>query len=699
MITNWYGEEELRSFPFFQKLSRSQEGKLRGIARRISEEFESGEIWLETPSEQKQTVTYGDYRDFDYILIWAHKRGLFYDPNYSKIIRRYLFSDRFTIKYRLLEKNALLLDLVTKEEMEQLKIMRNRTSRTNEPNLSALLAICLFAGKKLKQISDKDITSEDYSFVYELFKVSSKKGVQDYRIYLGYSNHVVKRNYRSKNLESLYEKSPTHAEIVKKYLVFLKLSGYSKSKRFNDLGNLTKFLSFLNSKGNFDFSTFEQKDFIECRIWLEENNFSENVIYSVLTTLKSFFSWGINQYKQFPKKLDMPFDAIQALGKNIEEKQEASDGRAFPIEGLAEKIALAIYAYKPQNEIEGMCRDFWLIASSCPVRFEFIRNLSVECMHPVLNDENLFALTSEYEDKAGNVYGEFPIFDNIGIEAVGRLQNRVKVKKFNKIKNPKNKLEYIHLFQLDNNPYILSEYKIRDFLHKKIVPQIPEIEDFVKENEENKKLEIGAHGFRHHIATFVQAETRDIKATQFCLGHHDEKITKFYLRSKFSRNTVLASIIDAYDKKELSGKFYLRLIDIILDNSLTEVKMFEALTSEIELSTFLKQYGRKRDMGWCMATDDCATFYRCWGCHHFLLRREEIEEAINKLANHYRNHNAMIKYSKDFSYDNPVAAASIKKIALIQKRVIDLGLDPEKIWEMVKLRIQGNDIREVLKDA
>ena len=208
-----------------------------------------------------------------------------------------------------------------------------------------------------------------------------------------------------------------------------------------------------------------------------------------------------------------------------------------------------------------------------------------------------------------------------------------------------------------------------------------------------------SHGFRHFIATKVQAETRDTKATQFVLGHHDIEMTMQYLRSRVSKNTLLYSIVDGYEKKELSGKFYLHLLDILSNDEYSNNEIFEAMTKEMELKTFLKQYGKKRDMGWCMAQEHCETYYRCWGCQHFLLRKEEIEEAIEKLAKYTINHKSLMENSKNFSYDNPIAADSIKKIALIQKRIMDLGIPSEKVWEMVKNKMQGKDIKEALKNV
>ena len=136
----------------------------------------------------------------------------------------------------------------------------------------------------------------------------------------------------------------------------------------------------------------------------------------------------------------------------------------------------------------------------------------------------------------------------------------------------------------------------------KILPRIKEIEDYKIEND-GKMFEIGAHGFRHFIATLVQAKTRNIKATQFVLGHHDEKMSMRYLRSKISRNTLLYSIVDGYEKQEVSGKYYLKIIEMWTDESIETSRIFDDLNSEMELSDFLKSTVEKEIwVGVCLKT-------------------------------------------------------------------------------------------------
>ena len=42
----------------------------------------------------------------------------------------------------------------------------------------------------------------------------------------------------------------------------------------------------------------------------------------------------------------------------------------------------------------------------------------------MLNSDSFLGITSVYRDKSGNVNAQFPLFDNVGIEAIQRLQER-----------------------------------------------------------------------------------------------------------------------------------------------------------------------------------------------------------------------------------------------------------------------------------
>ena len=76
-----------------------------------------------------------------------------------------------------------------------------------------------------------------------------------------------------------------------------------------------------------------------------------------------------------------------------------------------------------------------------------------------------------------------------------------------------------------------------------------------------------------------------------------------YLRSKISRNTLLYSIVDGYEKQEVSGKYYLKIIEMWTDESIETSRIFDDLNSEMELSDFLKSTVEKEIwVGVCLKT-------------------------------------------------------------------------------------------------
>ena len=61
-----------------------------------------------------------------------------------------------------------------------------------------------------------------------------------------------------------------------------------------------------------------------------------------------------------------------------------------------------------------------------------------------------------------------------------------------------------------------------------------------------------------------------------------------------SRVTLLYSIVDGYEKQEVSGKYYLKIIEMWTDESIETSRIFDDLNSEMELSDFLKSTVEKR---------------------------------------------------------------------------------------------------------
>lgn len=691
--TEWL---EIEDLSIVSKYGESRKQSLRGILKRLKAEYSTGGIWLKTPLEEKKhIITWGIKKDSRYILSWALESGLMQHPEYRKAIIDYFskfYNSRAVAGF--CKEFAEHYQFVTEEESEALKELRNNGK---DVFVSSFYKLCVTFGKKLKDITDKDVLESCVDWSLNTV-VTSRNTIQKARFALGYTTKK-QINYWYIKEKSPVEKMATehpHLEIpIREYNKYMIAGGYSKKTIAKKHCTLSNFLSFLNEQTDtVQLSNFQRTEFWAYYNWLSLQ-FGTSYTYTNVIDAKLFIEWGLNDYSDFPKTIDYPEGLSSKIKRALVAELENSDGRAFPIEGLAQRIIQECYSYVPETEREALCREFWLIVGSCPVRFDFVRNLELDCLKPMLNSDSFIGLTSTFRDKAGNVNAQFPLFDSVGIEAILRLQKRSHEKGFGAITNPNNKQKYVHLFHEDRVKGILPSTAIRDFLKERILPRIKEIEDYKIKND-GDMFKIGAHGFRHFIATVVQAKTRNIKATQFVLGHHDEKMTMRYLRSKISRNTLLYSIIDGYEKQEISGKFYLKIIEMWNDESIEDSRLFDVFISDMNLTSFLKQYGRKRDMGWCMSEDNCETYYRCWGCNFFVLRREEIEEAIELLATLFREHRNLVQNSKDYIESNPIAASSIKTQALIQKRLTDLRLSPETIWEMVRLKLLGKDIKEAL---
>lgn len=693
MNTEWVEIEDLPR----SEANESRKKALIGILNKLKTKYSTGDIWLKTPLEEKEPLKWSKMKDFGYILPWALERGLMHHPEHRKAIIDY-YSKFFNKVGGLCKELAEHYQFVTEEEAKALKELHGESE--TESFVGSFYKLCVVFGKNLKDIKDEDILEACVDWSLNSV-VTSRNIIQKTRFALGYTTkkRIVHKCSKEKNqVGKMMTEHPHFETPIRDYQKYMIAGGYSKATILKNNGMLSQFLSFLKEfSDTVQLSNFRKTEFWAYYDWLSLK-FRTSYTYANVIHAKLFIEWGLNEYPDFPKTIDFPKELSSKLSRAHIEEQENSDGRAFPIEGLAEGIIQECYAYVPETEREALCKDFWLIVGSCPARFNFIHNLAIDCLKPMLNSDSFLGITSTYRDKGGNVNAQYPLFDDVGIEAIQRLQKRCYEKGFEAITNHSNKQEYVHLFHENNVNGLLPKTAIRYFLRDRILPRIKEIEDYKIKND-GEMFEIGAHGFRHFIATVVQAKTRNIKATQFVLGHHDEKMSMQYLRSKISRNTLLYSIIDGYEKQEISGKYYLEIIGMWNDDAIEDSKLFDAFMSNMDLTTFLKQYGRKRDMGWCMSEDNCETYYRCWGCHYFVLRREEIEEAIELLATLFREHRNLVQNSNDYTDNNPIAVSSIKTQALIQKRLTDLGLSPQTIWEMVRLNLLGKDIKGALPNG
>lgn len=171
-------------------------------------------------------------------------------------------------------------------------------------------------------------------------------------------------------------------------------------------------------------------------------------------------------------------------------------------------------------------------------------------------------------------------------------------------------------------------------------------------------------------------------------------MTREYLKSKVSRDALLFRVMKKYESKEITGKFYLRLVELLSSEETPIDEMFRALTTEMKLDEFINNYGKKLDMGYCFNNEDCSNWLKCWNCTNFLMTKKEIIHAVKTLAHQIINLKEMQKNSIDFSYDHPIVNKQIKTISLIIKRLTELDLTEEQITKMVDNYLHNKKIEE-----
>lgn len=296
---------------------------------------------------------------------------------------------------------SLYYSLITQEEIEKIKELRpNRTNLV----INTISRICISYGKPFKNITDKDLQDEIIDWVFTR-GVTSREGIQNIRFSLGYT---IKAKIKSQS-QSMYlvEKYPFLTREIQDFQIHLKNEGYASNTIRKKNSSLATFLSFLVEQ-EVELRQFNKYDFLKYRDWLSCRYKNPSVIYNKVIETKLFIEWGLNDYPSFPKVIDCPNKLLASLNKASVDHNDNNDGLAFPIENLANIIISKCYDYSPKTEIEALCRDFWLIVGTCPVRFEFAISLSHDCLQPMLNDDRLLGLISDYRDKAGNIHGHFP---------------------------------------------------------------------------------------------------------------------------------------------------------------------------------------------------------------------------------------------------------------------------------------------------
>lgn len=643
---------------------------MQEILDKFFKHYPTPNTWL-TCKEKKRIRGSNNSDETWYILCWMLEEDLWTNLIYQDVFFNYFLKRHLSRSYSHI---ATHLGFISPNEVHKIKSIDSRISVFK----IYLLCLCL-------KTSLKDLTYQDIATFPDLksSKNYTPRRLQNILIQLGYSN--IRGCTRKKSQSwGLLLHHKQFGEIFSYHYQYLK-SANAKSSYLTSCGtSLKKLLDFMEDKSLNDFSVFTPVLFEELINYIAEKS-SPQTAGAYIPHIKTFFKVNLGE-PYFPKEFifcDLYWSSYTRMIKKIIRQ---TDGRAFSSLELAENIVTILKNYEPVNDTELVCKNFWLIIASCPARFSYILNLRAEdAIKPLPNNPNAYGIYSKFADKAGNTYGQFPILDKIGVEAVTSLQKRAKHLNLEPLFNPKYKESYVHLFQLPNSPWILDSNILNKFYSSVVLDKIK------ADYPENTDLRATAHSFRHFLITHVALKTGDEEVCQTAAGHKDLKMTREYLRSSTSRNQLLFRVIDKYENKEITGKFYLRLIELLSSSETPLDQMLYALTTEMELDEFLNTYGRKLQAGYCFNNKECYRWHACWNCNHFVLTKNEIIQAIHTLSYQLFELKNFQK-CKDFSYELPMIKNKFKLISLIIKRLTELGLTEQEISDMTTHYLINQDV-------
>lgn len=702
-ITDWLTPEEHGNIIGCHDSTsdEARKGKMsanRKIASDFLKVYPTPEDWWDIPLKQRIDKKYKfdefvRYDETGFIINWVCTTPIYNDCD---IRERQLqlasyFDQRHT--YCNYVKWSTFYGLITDEEIVKVKELYSFEHSV----LVGLSIHAIILQKAVKDFKQEDLWLIPYIRSEQTY---SEKRVLDTLFYLGYWQTPGKMNFKT-NFD-IAKAHPQWGHIAENYYGYL-TRGFATEQVIGSRGRLIKKLfDYLEQNDLPDCSMFDFDAFLSLiehlRIGTRVEKISEATLSKRLLGIKGFMDWGINKCQErdpfFPEKLDFPNDEITRTARKSLEEYVKTDGLAFPEDDpeFPELLVNAIKDYKPQDEIEELCRNFWLVLASCPIRFSTLLYLQAnDPMLPMMNAPEVWGLYSEPSDKAGNRNGQFPIIDPLGVEAVKVLEARAKRIGLRPMHNRLKQRTYIHLFGLPKSPWILPRWEITQFLNK--------VKDCIPGGRSKKGT---AHSFRHLLATHIAVMTGNMDLVQLALGHRYFSMTKLYLRSKISRKSLLWAMFKKYKNNELSGKFYFALFELLAGNDVSNDEMLRALRlEELTLEQFLEKYGvpAATGCGKCMNQQPCPWHAddACLGCRHWILRKTDVPFAIASLARMFRTMQKMVIGSINFSYENPKAKALMSNITALNVYIQNLGFSDEFIEDLLKSELVKQVSRESAK--
>ena len=641
----------------------------RRLVADLWQQFPTPADWLRLPPDQRPVIRYGVMGEFQYIVYWAWVAKFCVGDGAEVASRRADMLAYFHArpKYSMVKLTTALGLL---EESDVTYLCGERDWIANPVARHVFLV-----GKSLRQFNDTDM-----AWAPAIRPGDERYGIhtlRDLRFRLGYTPTVGKVTKRT-SFDACIE-HPRWGAVARAYQDYLTRSmarGYYVRKAGNAIHH---FLQWLDACAYPDAASLDRADFLALFDYLghrdDGTQFSAKYRESRLSFIKGFLEWGDGVHPFFPRDLARrwPSDAYARLHHEGTAEVYTGDGLAFDDPDFPALMTDAIYRYQPANDKEALCRAFWLIIASCPIRQSLLLNLQAEnAMLPLPNVPEAFGIYTPYEglEKAGHRHGHFPILDRMGIEAVQSLQARAKERQFRPLWNDRAEASFVHLFQRSEKPWRLNEVATNQFFDQVAVSI----------GHPDKKGK--AHAYRHYLITHIALKTGNMDLARLAAGHHNLTMTQRYVRSNLSRRALLFAMIRRYEEGAIAGRFIWRLFEVMASDDAEPTALIQALASEeVTLEGFLSQFGipAPTGSGLCMVEGACDYEARCLSCQHYLLAKEDAPQAMQTLIRLVNHMTAMIRGSRDFSYNNPKAQGLATQIALLTEMIRHLGYSEDQI--------------------
>jgi hypothetical protein len=506
------------------------------VVKKLHQQYVTGDEWL--LAETKTDISYRGTNEIDYILFWAWENKVYLDSHLKGVLYDYLM-ESYSAKSKIIKRWVRHQhNLITDEEWEIMQSI-NTSSRAL---IKGVVFLTLFLMKPLRELSDEDLDIFPLVYTIDVGSQFTKKMVNDYRMQLGYTNKIVRR-VSGNSWENKLFKHHMWGDMFKEYHDYL-IRGQAKKKLISQIGiDLCTLMKYLDKHHWTSCSHFTWKEYKEFTEFLLEKR-KVSSVSTMIGKYKKFFLWGSTSNDFFPKEINFPDSYWKSLNIAAKKHAATSDGLAFESETIAEGIVQVLKTFKPSNEIEQLCLNFWLIIVSCPARFGFILNLQAEdTLQPFPNKTNALGIFSMNADKAGNKNAQFPFVDKMGIRALETLQARSRILKFRPLYNERHKRSYVHLFQLPEPPWILNRDMLWTFFTNQIKPKVAS-----NLGLKQSTFKGGAHGFRHYILTEIFKRTGSMEAVRVGAGHTEQTMSKTYLKSNHAKKALVHRAIDKYEK-------------------------------------------------------------------------------------------------------------------------------------------------------